>query len=283
METLIRSGLFDRTGENRATLFANLDRFLDHAHHKKEMKMYGQASLFDGVTDEGLFEIEFERIPEYPQKQLLDWEKEYLGFFFSGHPLDKYRQLIKMQTDLDLSQPGDALPNRSYTIVGILKNIKEIITKTGKKMAFGLIEDFKGSIELVVFTKTFEKYRDILQNDMVIAVTGRIDLKRGEPKFIVNDFLEIKDTLMEEAEAKKAPRAVHIVLNGNVYHKEHLFQIKDFCLKKKGPCVLYLHPRGSGNGNDVYIKAGMEIRVSSDQEFINKLLEFPHVARVWKE
>lgn len=283
IETLIRSGLFDRTGENRATLFANLDRFLDHAHHKKEMKMYGQASLFDGLSDEGLFEIEFERIPEYPKKQLLDWEKEYLGFFFSGHPLDKYRQVIKIQTNLDLSQIEEAIPNQIYTIVGILKNIKEIITKTGKKMAFGLIEDFKGSIELVVFSKTFDKYREILENDMVIAVTGRIDLKRGEPKFIVNDFLEIKDNLLEEGTVTKSPKSIHILLSGNVYHKEYLHKLKEFCLEKKGSCILYLHTDGGGNGKHEYVKAGSEIRVSADKEFMDKLLEFPHVAKVWIE
>lgn len=282
LETLIRSGLFDHTGENRATLFANLDRFLDHAHHKKEMKLYGQASLFDGVTDEGLFEIEFDRIPEYPQKQLLDWEKEYLGFFFSGHPLDKYRKVIRIQTNLDLSRAGEAIPDRTYTIVGILKNIKEIITKNGKKMAFGLIEDFKGTIELVVFNKTFEKYRDILQNDMVIAVTGRIDLKRGEPKFIVNDFLEIKDDFLEECMSKAPTNAIHILLSGNVYQKEYLYKLKEFCLKKKGSCTLYLHP-DSGNGKNEYIKAGSDIRVCADKEFIDKLLEFPHVAQVWEE
>ncbi|MBN2441062.1 MAG: DNA polymerase III subunit alpha [Spirochaetales bacterium] len=283
IETLICSGLFHSYGETRSTLFSNLERFLDYAHHNKEMKLYGQASLFDGVQDEGIFNMEFERIPEYPQKQLLDWEKEYLGFFFSGHPLDKFRQVIKIHTNLNLSEPEKAIESQTYTIVGILKNIKEIITKAGTKMAFGLIEDFNGSIELVVFSKTFEKYRSVLQNDMVIAVTGRIDLKRGDPKFIVNDFLEIKDIMKEEVVVKKAPNAIHIQLSGNVYHREHLHQLKEFCLEKKGNCTLYLHPDNGGKDKADYIRAGTEIKVSADEEFIDKLLEFPHVAKVWKE
>jgi DNA polymerase-3 subunit alpha len=283
IETLIHCGLFDNLGENRATLFANLDKLLELAHKKQEMKMYGQASLFDGLKEDGFKEIEIERQPEYPQKQLLDWEKEYLGFFFSGHPLEKYRQIIDMHTTLHLARPEEAIADKSYTILGILKNVKEIITRTGKKMAFGLIEDFNGSIELVIFSDVFEKYRSILENDMIIAIRGKIDVSRGEPKFIVNAFHEIKDLTQDKTQPDIKVKSVHIMLSGNVYNTELLHQLCELCKKSNGTCALYIHPDSSSNGRSEYVKAGSDIRVKADKEFFDKLLEFPQVIKVWKE
>jgi DNA polymerase-3 subunit alpha len=245
--------------------------------------MYGQASLFDGLKEEGFHEIEIERQPEYPQKQLLDWEKQYLGFFFSGHPLDKYRHIIDMHTTFNCARPEAAVVEKTYTIVGILKNVKEIITRTGKKMAFGLIEDFNGSIELVIFSDIFEKYRSFLTNDVVIAVRGKIDVSRGEPKFIVSAFHEIKDLSQEETPADIKVKSVHIMLSGNVYNTELLHQLCELCKKSTGTCTLYIHPDNIINGRSEYVKAGPDLKVTADKEFFNKLLEFPQVMKVWKE
>jgi DNA polymerase-3 subunit alpha len=282
-ETLIKAGVFNSLGENRATLFANLDKLLDAAHRKKEFSMYGQASLFESVEDSGIEEIAIERIAEYPQKQLLDWEKENLGFFFSGHPLDEFKKAIRKNTTLNLTNAGSASAEREYSIIGLLKNVKEIITKNGKKMAFGTIEDYNGSIELVIFSDIFEKYRDILVNEQVIAVRGKIDLSRGDPKFIVSSFNEVKNILDDGADEEKPAREVHILLSGNFYIKENLGKLKEFCASKKGTCSLFLHPEntGNGNGNGTYLKSS--IKVPADEEFLEKLRHFPQVMKVWKE
>ncbi len=283
LETLVRTGVFDSLGENRATLFANIDKLLDSAHRKKELAMYGQASLFDSVEDSGFEELEIARLQEYPKKQLLDWEKENLGFFFSGHPLDEFRKAIKSHTNINLARAEDASSDKEYSLIGVLKNVKEIITKTGKKMAFGLMEDYNGSIELVIFSDVFEKYRDILVNDQVLAVKGKIDLSRGEPKMIVNGFMEVKSIVEEEQAYEKPAKAIHILLSGKFYMTENLSKLKGFCEEKKGNCSLYLHPESADGENGTVIKAGNGMKVACDDEFLEALRHFPQVMKVWKE
>ncbi|MBN1697687.1 MAG: DNA polymerase III subunit alpha [Spirochaetales bacterium] len=282
-ETLIYCGLFDNLGENRATLFGNLDKLLDCAHKKQEMKMYGQASLFDGLKEDGFEEVAIERQPEYPQKQLLDWEKQFLGLFFSGHPLDKYRRIISRYTTLNLDAADGASKDKTYSVIGILKNVKEIITKTGKKMAFGLIEDFNGSIELVIFSDVFEKYRMMLENDRVIAVEGKIDLSRGEPKLIVAAFYDVSELPEQESPAEPEATSVHILLSGNVYNTELLHRLCRLCEQSSGSCTLYIHPDSRTNGGSEFIKAGPQLKVKADKDFFDKLLEYPQVIKVWKE
>ncbi|MBN2738517.1 MAG: DNA polymerase III subunit alpha [Spirochaetales bacterium] len=280
LETLIQCGLFDSMKQNRATLFSHLEQMMEVAGNRKERKMYGQSSLFDNFEDAGFQEIQINPVAEYPQKQLLDWEKQFLGFFFSGHPLDKYAQMIKLHSTLDLSKAAEAIPSEEYTLIGILKSTREIMTKTGKKMAFGLMEDFKGAIELVFFSKPFEKYQNILVTDQVLAIKGKIDLSRGDPKLLVDSVHEIEDMSDEPAPPPKRFREVHILLSGSFYNTENLQRLREYCQANKGGCELFLHTEENGRGK--VIKAGNDIRVSASESFIEKLYDYDQVSRVWK-
>ena len=124
-------------------------------------------------------------MPEWPQLEVLNHERLNLGFFFSGHPLDKYRQQIQDCADLDLGALGEASSERLFTVIGLLKEVKEIVTKNGKRMAFAALEDLRGSVELVVFADVFEKSRALLAVDRVVAAVGRLDRSRGDPKLKV--------------------------------------------------------------------------------------------------
>ena len=282
LETLIMCGLFNSFNETRATLMQNLDLMLDVAGKRKESKKFGQGSLFDSLAEEdGYVELEIKPSEEFPKQHMLDMEKQYLGFYFSGHPLDDLKDIIASHTTLNLAQADKGRDEKSYKLVGILKEVKEIITRKGKKMAFAVLEDFRGSIELVIFTDIYEKFHDKFVLDAKVAVSGKLDKSRGNAKIIVD---EVSDPFtLPKLPPRKEATAVHIMLSGYIYDRNNLMLLKDFCLQKRGKCTLYLHPYKNGNSNRLYVKAGPEFTVAADSDFLEGLLTYPQVANVWKE
>jgi DNA polymerase-3 subunit alpha len=130
VETLASCGVFDSLGENRATLAHNLDRLLEAVASSREARRYGQTVLFDALGEEAAPRLELEKVPEWPQLELLNHERLNLGFYFSGHPLDKYRRQIQDCADLDLGALEAASTERLFTVIGLLKEVKEIVTRT---------------------------------------------------------------------------------------------------------------------------------------------------------
>jgi DNA polymerase-3 subunit alpha len=213
----------------------------------------------------------------WPALEKLTHEKQNLGFYFSGHPLDKYRKHIQNHCNLDLSQLTAASDQRTYTVIGILKEIKEITTRTGRRMAFAQLEDLRGTVELVLFSDIYEKLRERLVGDSVVAVRGRIDNSRGEPKLIV-------ESLLDPVELKEKPaRAVHVRFSSAGVSEEQFLRLRDFIVGKPGDCGVYFHIRGNGAGGDIVIKASPHITLSAEDRVLSEVREHPLVEEVWKE
>ncbi len=277
IEALVLTGVLDRFGENRATLFNNLDRILDAANRSKEHAASGQESLFDVSQLHEMVRLELEKAEEWPKTELLRFEKQYLGFYFSGHPLDQFKTVIENHTNLDISRAESYSPDRTFTIIGVLKEIKEILTRTGKKMAFATIEDYHRSIELVIFPEAYEKSKDFTETDSIIAVKGKLDNSRGEPKILVDEILRPEDL------KPGGPSAVHIRFTQDLCEEAILYQLRDYIFDQPGACSLYLHLRGLDEQGETIVRASRAISVSSDQETIRKMMDYPNVADVWRE
>jgi DNA polymerase-3 subunit alpha len=187
VETLILAGLFDRLGVGRATLMTNLERVLEWVTRRKESEKYGQTSLFDG-DEETVDTIELVPAEEWPYLELLRLEKENLGFFFSGHPLDRYKEIREKCANLEVSKVPKASPNKIYTLLGMIKTNRIIVAKNGKKMAFAQLEDHTGTIELVFFTEAWEASNALVAVDAVLGIEGKVEFKRGDPKIIVERY-----------------------------------------------------------------------------------------------
>ncbi|MBA7664041.1 DNA polymerase III subunit alpha [subsurface metagenome] len=271
VETLILCGVFDCFKVNRATLFHNLDKVLEVVSRVKETRKYGQATLFDGLETEGQPGVELKPVEEWPPLELLIHEKQNLGFYFSGHPLDKYRKIIRQHTTLDLSRLEQAAGDRLYTLTGILKEVKCIHTKTGRRMAFALLEDFNGSIELVIFSDVYERSKELLVEDSILTVSGKVDRNRGEPKLRV-------ETVTKPSRFKaQAPRAVHVRFTGSIEDEDNLLRLRDFMVEKPGNCAVYFHL------GETIIKASPQISLSPEDEVLETVRTYAQVEDVWKE
>ena len=276
LETLIQTGVFDSFGETRATLAANLDRLIEGANRQKENREIGQATLFDTAQLEELAPLELERVEEWPPAERLRLEKQNLGFFFSGHPLDRYREIIASRTSLDLAHAAQASRDRQYTVVGALREVKEILTRSNRRMAFLTLEDFAGTIEVVVFPEAFERSRDLLTADAVVAVVGKIDLDRGDPKLLADEIVS------PGALPERPARAVHVRVS-RASDEPALFDLRETLFEKSGKCALYLHMPVADGDRETVIQASATLLVSSDREILERTRGLPCVEKVWTE
>ncbi|MFW5710575.1 MAG: DNA polymerase III subunit alpha [Spirochaetota bacterium] len=269
IETLIQCGAFDCLGQSRATLMENLESALEFIQKKKEREQFGQTSLFEGAQQEEMERFDFEQYDEWPTQERLQQEKALLGFYVSGHPLDTYRETWKRAVNIDLGRPDHFVSNAKYSILGIVTSVRSIFTKTGRPMAFLQIEDYNGAIELVVFSDQWEQNREQIEVDSILACSGRVDLSRGDPKFIVETIIQPEE--MEEIET----REIHIRLERNTMSEEELYNLRSYLFDHKGTCPLYLHL------DETVIKASSQITLSSSRDVLEELRRYPTIEDIW--
>jgi DNA polymerase-3 subunit alpha len=283
LECLANAGCFDSLGNTRRELVQDIERAVEYCQAKEAAGRYGQASLFEGSGEEEYPPFVVNRAEEYPRSDILRIEKELLGFYFSGHPMDEWRKIWERCSDADLAHPERASADRTYTVIAMLKEFREIFTKTGKKMAFGSIEDPSGSIEIVVFADALERWRDKFVADTVLCLKGKVDLSRGNPSFKVEEFVD-PATLKE-----KSWKEVHLRLGFAPKHEEDLYALRDALFDEPGSCNVYFHvPAGGGKesvetAKEVVVKAQVQITCSASEEALERLRAVAPVAEAWRD
>ncbi|NPA93974.1 MAG: DNA polymerase III subunit alpha [Thermodesulfobacteria bacterium] len=181
LESLIKSGALDCFGLKRAQLFESIDAALDYGHKKQREKSLGQKSLFDcaPLAGEATAAFKIPDVEEWDELERLSKEKEALGFYISGHPLDTFRDDLARLSTLDTDRlPGVPEGSRVY-VAGIVRSKKDKLTKKGTKMSFLVLEDLTGSIEVICFPEVYSRCKEIIEGDRPIFVEGLLK-KEGE-------------------------------------------------------------------------------------------------------
>jgi DNA polymerase-3 subunit alpha len=202
---LIDAGAFDKLDPRRGTLAGNLHGVVNWVMGDRVARNAGQAGLFDMVTEED--RADTYHMTEYPEPdymEKLNREKALLGFYISGHPLDDYKDAWQKRVTLDLSNL-DTAPDGEYTLIGILKQVKPFVTKTGKKMAFGQLADYRGEIDLVFFERLWAEVAGNINVDGKIAVKGKLDHSRNRVSFCVDKMLDIDRLAKKAAKPRGGP------------------------------------------------------------------------------
>jgi len=212
LESLIKAGVFDKLGE-RNRLLTNLEKLLEAARETQRIKANGQKGLFDGLNlknNSQTLKIVLTDVKPATLYEKLSWEKELLGLYVSGHPLEDLRRVLEKNTitikkinqDLSLSNPEPQgflsnpfvkkiAPGNRVRIGGIISNIKKILTKIGKPMLFLRVQDLTDNIEVVVFPAVAEKNPAACQENKIIFISGRTDMRDEVPKIIADDIEEV--------------------------------------------------------------------------------------------
>ncbi|HOX91294.1 MAG TPA: DNA polymerase III subunit alpha, partial [Spirochaetales bacterium] len=272
VETLIQAGCFDTMGKGRAELTLNLERCWDYAQNKADSSAYGQVSLFESGSADDLPPFKWDPAEDWPRDEKLRVEKQLLGFYFSGHPLDEYKDVYQRCCDVDFVHPDRMSAEKTYTLIGQLVEFREILTKRGKRMAFGKVEGYGGTMEVVVFPDTLERNPGRFAVDQILFLKGKVDTERENPSFKVEELAYPEDL------RDKSYRELHIALN-SVHHEEDLESLRDILFASNGQCQVTLHvPSASGK---VRVKAHSGISCSPSDELLDRLREAPVVADLW--
>ena len=203
-EFLIKAGAFDTLGETRASLLYDYEALLAAAAADKKQNVAGQISLLDMGGDAEPTAMTVTRRPEFPPKRLLALEKESVGFYLTGHPLDSYAGEAAAFSDCSFIELTEAGQEESpyndgqiLSLCGIVSFVREKVTKNNQIMAFVTLEDATGAVECIVFPKIYTQLKPFLYEDSIVAVSGRLSLREEEePKLVLN-------TAQPLSEAKK--------------------------------------------------------------------------------
>lgn len=210
IESFIKSGAFDCFGVSRRQMMMVYVQIIDSVNQERKSAMSGQMSLLDflGEEEKKDFEVVYPDVSEYDKMELLANEKEVVGFYVSGHPLDDYEELMSKNVDATTEDflveetedeigtgIGENRPQTKakdqvlYTIGGMIAGKTVKLTKNNQNMAFITLEDLYGSVEVVVFPKKYEQYRQYLEQDAKIFVYGRASVNEKEAKLLLEKMV----------------------------------------------------------------------------------------------
>lgn len=274
VEILISTGCFDGIDENRPTLLLNLENAYTSVARQNEEKLSGQGSLFDD-DETGVEYFHFKKVSDWPLKEKLKREKELMGFYISGHPLDEYSELIKKVSTLRLDKLENAQKGKDYTVVGMLSDISSFFTKRNEAMCFAKLEDPAAAVKLVFFPKVWDRVKGIALPETICGVKGRVDTEHGEPSLVVEEVIPLKD-LKESAISE-----VHAVLDTLTATEADFNDLFAFCNENAGTCDFFIHAKE--NNTLFVLKASQQIKVPSSDVFLHALSVQPNIVEVWKE
>jgi DNA polymerase-3 subunit alpha len=318
IELLVKTGAFDGFSTSRAVLNFNLERAVEYALAKEEDKKFGQSSLFDDTGEKVYPDFAFEDAEAWDRVEQLKIEKELIGFYFSGHPMDDHKLAWEYHANLDLTRIADA-KDGEYTLVGIIKTLRTYNDKKGQEMCFGAIADYHGEADLVFFAKIWEKCREAVEVEKPAALKGRLEHSRGKASVMVSSLLDLdklgrsaaKSRSAGDEPAAKLPlqspeappaapgpsleapedlepsagirdswRELHIRLKEQAAKREEtLVSLRDYLMENPGPCTVYIHVPVSGG--EAVIRSATRIGAPADSRYVHTLHNREGVAEAW--
>ena len=204
VENFIKAGAFDSLGGTRKQFLSVYVQAMDRVHKDKKNSMAGQMTLFDlaGEDEKESFEIVLPNVGEFNKELLLTFEKEVLGVYISGHPLESYQTMLKkyatnITTDFYREEGAETdeesikvQENERVTIGGMVTEKRVKYTKNNQMMAYVVLEDLVGSVEAIVFPKAFEKYSAKLAEDAKVFLTGRVQIEDEKDAKLICETVE---------------------------------------------------------------------------------------------
>jgi len=248
LEALIKSGALGGLPGNRAQKLAILDQAIDMGQTAARDKAAGQISLFGDIADSApIIAPQFPPLDEYPSKQLLDFEREYLGLYISDHPINAHLQVLEAHRTASIEELTEARPGEEVVVGGMLIGVKPYTSKNGKLMGFLTLDDLSGTLEITAFSDTYEKYGPYLQQDAIVLVKGTVDF--GTARTTASSS--------EDEEEKPEPKLLTIAI-APVENEDAVKELKQAAGRRRNGNGNGYH----GNGNGGYRKSSAPPAVS---------------------
>ncbi|MDI9475722.1 MAG: DNA polymerase III subunit alpha [Natronincolaceae bacterium] len=281
VEGLIKCGALDCLGANRAQLLSSYEIIIDGIQQERRKKIEGQMDFFqtNDEIDVSVNYFNFPDIQEFNERIKLDMEKDAVGFYISGHPLSEFEKELKHIVTVNSNELSEADDNesalrdgQSIIVGGMITKVNIKITRNNQMMAFITLEDLFGSMECIIFPKTYKYYNSLIHEDNFVVLEGVLNIKEEEqPKILVNvisPLLKIPGNELKDSDAKKNKK---LYIKIKTKRDWHLIERTKPIFKQHGgntPIIIYIEE------SEEKLKADKELWVKLDDELINKLFKF---------
>ena len=270
LEALIKAGAFDNLGGGRPQMMAGLERAMESGAGLQADKQAGQMNFFGQMAGGDDYSKDHKRLPDvapWPEPQMLAYEKEVLGFYVTSNPLSHHAETINIYSTRNSSQLNEANGEKQIIIGGMITKIRYNLTKTGRnagsKMAVFTLEDLQGQVEVVMFPDVLNEFSDVLVQDAVVFVKGKLDYRRERPNILATELIRLEDV------REKLAARVNIGLDARNVTKEKVAMIRSICRHHKGRSPVYVAVRT--DKGKVYAAADKELSVNPDLDFCRKM------------
>lgn len=237
LESLIKVGAFDQCEKlNRKTMLENMELIMSHGLKKLEERELGQGSFFDLMANEENSSdmardlLDIQEVEDFDMAEKLSYEQTLIGIYVSGHPLDRFQDVLGQMASMSIDEVHrlDGNQSRELILGGIISEKKNILTKKGDKMCFATLEDLSGKIECIVFPKVFQEFEELLNEDGPLLVSGRVNLEEDPRKFFPSKIQKLKD------QAEERVSGVRIGINIDQLNSGKLERFKQILLSYRG-------------------------------------------------
>lgn len=274
VESLIKAGAFDCFKSYRSRMLAVYEKILDGISNSRKRNIDGQISLFvdfENVQDINI-KIQYPAIKEFEKKYILAMEKEMTGLYLSGHPLEEYEQTLKLQTSIKISdilsnemleegliQESKVKDGDMVILGGLVTEVTKKVTKNNDIMAFAKLEDLYGAIEVVIFPKVLQRFRDLVSEDSMVIIRGRVNIREDEQPKVLCEVIEPLIKINTEK--------LYILIEEEKFLKNTLNDLKSMLSGFKGVTPVYLCTRKERKK----FRVDRELWVDNDLELMSVL------------
>jgi DNA polymerase-3 subunit alpha len=238
IESFVKSGCFDTLESRRSSLFAAIDRAMETGQKQQRDREQGQHSLFGmlaGAEEDGPVPQRIPEVSAWGEGERLAYEKESLGFFITGHPLERFRTELEHWATCTTGRLAERAELPEVAMGGIITALRLIKTKKGDRMASFVLEDLEGSVEALVFPETYKKTAARLADDQLVLVKGKAEmLEEGRGRLLVADVLPLEQAKLAEA------RFVTIRVPLGAWDRSKGERLRDILGSHRGECPVTL-------------------------------------------
>ncbi|MBN2799201.1 MAG: DNA polymerase III subunit alpha [Deltaproteobacteria bacterium] len=259
VESLVKAGAFDFTGESRAALLEGIEAAMKVGLKSQRDRLSGQVSLFGAVAQPVAQRLRFPDVPPWPKTKRLQLEKEVLGLYLTGHPMESWTKDVERFLSVPIHRLAELDEEKEVRLVGVPSEVKTVKTKRGDKMAFVQLEDGTGTVECTFFSEPWSRSQRVIKSGEPVVVTGRIERTEEDVKFLASTAVSALD------KRRQTINLIRIQLLSDELTERRLAALEALFAEQRGrhPATVVLRVPGQF---DVEIELQQALDPSSDLE-----------------
>lgn len=277
VESLIQVGALDSVEGNRAQKLAVLEKCLSLAQAAQSAAASGQYSIFGEESTDTPMYPELPAIEPWSHAETLRREKELLGFYISGHPLSKYKDEVNAFSSPMVGHLGDISPGKNVRVCGIITNLSTKFDRKDNLMAFFNVEDFTGTVRIIAFSDTYEKYSSQIQEDEMVVICGKLDRRSetDDSSILANDIISLCEA------REKLSKRLALNIESKALENEEMDKVQSRLRKYPGKCNLYFNIK-TETGEE-FLMRSKKFQVNPTADLVTDLRTLLGEENVWIE